>query len=119
MLAIITLMTTNCSSNHREFGKTPSGETVELYTLKNAKGMEADISTYGGVVVALKAPDRNGALGDVVLGFDNFQGYLLPPPYFGALDRPVRQPHRARQIHAGRGRISPGEERWRQFPARR
>jgi len=81
-------MTTNCTSNKhsaREFGKTPSGETVELYTLKNAKGVEADISTYGGVVVALKVPDRTGALGDIVLGFDNFAGYLLPPPYFGAL----------------------------------
>ncbi|HUO32714.1 MAG TPA: hypothetical protein VMU80_26105, partial [Bryobacteraceae bacterium] len=72
LLAISTIMTTNCTSNKhsaREFGKTPSGETVELYTLKNAKGVEADISTYGGVVVALKVPDRTGALGDIVLGF--------------------------------------------------
>ena len=84
-LFIITIMTTNCSSNHREFGKTPSGESVELYTLKNSKGLEADISTYGGVVVALKVPDRTGALGDIVLGFDDFKGYLIPPPYFGAL----------------------------------
>jgi aldose 1-epimerase len=89
-------MTTNCSSNKeaatpeqhsasRQFGKTPAGETVDLYTLKNAKGMEADISTYGGVIVALKVPDRSGKMGDVVLGFDDFKGYLLPPPYFGAL----------------------------------
>lgn len=67
------------------FGKTPAGEAVDLYTLKNAKGMEADISTYGGVVVSLKVPDRDGKMGDVVLGFDDFKGYLLPPPYFGAL----------------------------------
>jgi aldose 1-epimerase len=81
------MVTMNCSSNKeaREFGKLPSGETVELYTLKNAKGVEADISTYGGVVVSLKVPDRSGAMGDIVLGFDDFQGYLLPPPYFGAL----------------------------------
>ncbi len=93
ILSIAAAMTTNASSGNdagattgrREFGKTPSGETVELYTLKNAKGMEADISTYGGVIVSLKVPDRAGALGDVVLGFDDFQGYLLPPPYFGAL----------------------------------
>ncbi len=84
-LLIIPIMATNCATNHKEFGKTPSGETVDLYTLKNAKGMEADISTYGGVVAALKVPDRAGALGDIVLGFDDFQGYLLPPPYFGAL----------------------------------
>ena len=67
------------------FGKTPAGEAVDLYTLKNAKGMEAAISTYGGVVVSLKVPDRAGKMGDVVLGFDDFNGYLLPPPYFGAL----------------------------------
>jgi aldose 1-epimerase len=86
LIIVVTLMTTNCSSNgSREFGKTPSGETVELYTLKNAKGVEADISTYGGVIVSLKVPDRTGALGDIVLGFDDFNGYLKPPPYFGAL----------------------------------
>ena len=67
------------------FGKTPEGEAVDLYLLKNAKGMEAAISTYGGVVVSLKVPDRAGKMGDVVLGFDDFKGYLLPPPYFGAL----------------------------------
>jgi len=81
-------MSTNGSSAQiisRVFGKTPSGETVELYTLRNAHGMEAAISTYGGVLVSLKVPDRTGALGDVVLGFDDFQGYLLPPPYFGAI----------------------------------
>ncbi len=81
------MVTMNCSSHKeaREFGKLPSGETVELYSLKNAKGVEADISTYGGVVVSLKVPDRSGALGDIVLGFDDFNGYLMPPPYFGAL----------------------------------
>ena len=67
------------------FGRTPSGESVDLYTLTNNKGMEAAISTYGGVVVSLKVPDRNGKLGDVVLGFDNLDGYLKPGPYFGAI----------------------------------
>jgi len=87
LLIFSAMVTMNCSSNKqaREFGKLPSGETVELYTLKNAKGVEADISTYGGVVVSLKVPDRTGALGDVVLGFDDFNGYLKPPPYFGAI----------------------------------
>lgn len=69
----------------RVFGKTPAGDTVDLYTLKNAKGAEADISTYGGVVVSLKMPDKSGAMGDIVLGFDDFTGYLIPPPYFGAI----------------------------------
>ena len=87
ILFLSALVTMNCSSQKqpREFGKLPSGETVELYTLKNAKGVEADISTYGGVIVSLKVPDRSGALGDIVLGFDDLKGYLTPPPYFGAL----------------------------------
>ena len=88
LLSALTLMSTNSSSDtaaSREFGKTPSGETVTLYTLKNSKGVEAAISTYGGVIVSLKVPDRAGMLGDVVLGFDDFKGYLIPPPYFGAI----------------------------------
>jgi aldose 1-epimerase len=58
---------------------------MELYTLKKSNGVQAAISTYGGVLVSLKVPDRAGVLGDVVLGFDDLEGYLLPPPYFGAI----------------------------------
>ncbi|MGI8991748.1 MAG: aldose epimerase family protein [Bryobacteraceae bacterium] len=73
------------TGNKVSWGKTPAGEEVDLYTLTNSKGAEARISTYGGVLVSLKVPDRSGAMGDIVLGFDNFDGYLIPPPYFGAL----------------------------------
>jgi aldose 1-epimerase len=66
------------------FGKTASGEAVELYTLTNSKGMEANIATYGGTVVSLKIPGGSGPT-DVVLGFDNLDGYLKGSPYFGAL----------------------------------
>lgn len=71
----------------QDFGKTKDGETVQLYTLTNAKGMEGRIMTYGGIIVSLKTPDKNGKLGDVVLGFDSLAGYQQdpPPPYFGAL----------------------------------
>ena len=82
---LITGFTIVALASSKPWGKTPAGETVDLYTLRNAKGMEANISTYGGVIVSLKVPDRAGKLGDVVLGFDDFKGYLLPPPYFGAL----------------------------------
>jgi aldose 1-epimerase len=77
----------SCGSapDKRPFGKTPSGEAVDLYTLTNGKGVEATISTYGGVIVSLKVPDRSGVSGDIVLGFDNFEGYLMPSPYFGAI----------------------------------
>ena len=67
------------------WGKTSDGASVELYTLANAKGSEARIITYGGIVVSLKVPDRFGVLGNVVAGFDNLEGYLTPAPYFGAI----------------------------------
>ena len=67
------------------FGKTKEGQPVDIYTLTNANGMEVAITTYGGAVVSLKTPDRNGKFADVVLGFDNLDGYLAPEPYFGAL----------------------------------
>jgi aldose 1-epimerase len=77
----------NMNATSRPFGKTKTGEAVELYTLANARGMEATIMTYGGILVSLRAPDRNGKLEDVVLGFDTLDSYLAdpPPPYFGAL----------------------------------
>ena len=67
------------------FGMTDSGESVEIYTLTNANGLEARIMTYGGTVVSLKVPDRRGKLGDVVLGYETLDGYLKNSPYFGAI----------------------------------
>ena len=60
--------------------------TVQIYTLTNAKGMEARITNYGATLVSLKVPDRTGALTDVVFGFDSLDGYTQTPapPYFGA-----------------------------------
>ena len=66
------------------FGKTDSGENIDLYTLRNGK-VEAAITNYGGIVVSLKSPDRNGKLDDVVLGFRDLEPYTKPGPYFGAL----------------------------------
>jgi aldose 1-epimerase len=76
--------------NQAPFGKTPDGTPVEIYTLRNGKGMEARIMTYGGIVQSLKVPDKNGKFDDVVLGFDNLDGYTRDSyvkgcPYFGAL----------------------------------
>ncbi len=67
------------------FGKTADGAPIDLYTLTNDKGVEVRIMTYGGIVVSLQVPDRDGKLADVVLGYDNLEGYLRDNPYFGAL----------------------------------
>lgn len=67
------------------FGYTDGEEPVYLYTLKNAKGCEARITDYGGIIVSLTVPDRAGRPGDVVLGFSTLDEYLKGHPYFGAI----------------------------------
>lgn len=67
------------------FGKTADGQAVDLYTLTNSGGAEAKITNYGGIITALKVPDRNGKFDDVVLGFDNLDSYLKGHPFFGAI----------------------------------
>src|SRR5689334_9541449 len=69
----------------REPFGTADGTPIELFTLTNAHGMQARIMTYAGTLVSLHAPDRDGILADVVLGFDTLPAYLDDHPYFGAL----------------------------------
>lgn len=64
---------------------TADGQSVDLYTLRNVHGVEAKITNYGGILVSLKVPDRNGKFDDVVLGFNDLDTYLKGHPYFGAL----------------------------------
>lgn len=66
-------------------GVAPDGAAIDLYILSNPAGMRAQIATYGGIVTSLLVPDREGQLGDVVLGFDRIDGYLKKHPYFGAI----------------------------------
>ncbi|MDT0676855.1 aldose epimerase family protein [Autumnicola musiva] len=68
-----------------DYGTTPNGENVEMYTLTNNNGMEVKIITYGGRITSLTAPDKNGEYQDVVLGFDSLEQYTKDNPYFGAL----------------------------------
>jgi aldose 1-epimerase len=67
------------------FGRLADGTAVDIYTLTNASGLEARITTYGAILVSMKVPDRNGVLADVNLGFDTLDGYVGTPPYFGAI----------------------------------
>jgi aldose 1-epimerase len=67
-----------------KFGSLGDGTAIDLYTLKNAKGATAKIITYGATLTELWVPDRTGKLSDVVLGFDNLQGYVGKHPWFGA-----------------------------------
>lgn len=68
-----------------DFGSLPDGTAIKVFTLTNSNGVEAGISNYGGTLVSLRLPDKNGKYEDVALGFDSVQGYLQPNvPYFGA-----------------------------------
>jgi len=66
------------------FGKDSEGKAVDLYTLADG-AVEARIMTYGGIVVSIKVPDRNGKLSDVVLGYESVDQYIANSPYFGAI----------------------------------
>ena len=68
----------------KHFGSA-DGRDVSLYTLKNTDGFEVVITNYGGAVVSLLAPDRDGSFGDIVLGFDTLEEYVQNPLYFGGL----------------------------------
>ena len=73
------------STAKKSFGKTSDGQAVDLYVLTNKNGAEVSITNYGGAVVSLKVPDRDGKLADVVLGYDNADGYVNDKSYFGAI----------------------------------
>jgi len=74
-----------CKITKAPFGKTLDGKKVDIYTFHSINGVEARISNYGGILVSFKVPDRFGHMGDIVLGYDNLEGYLTNSPYFGAM----------------------------------
>ena len=61
-----------------------SVKPVKLYTLKNAAGMEVCVTNFGGRIVSIMVPDKNGEMKDIVLGFDNINDYQNVPSDFGA-----------------------------------
>jgi aldose 1-epimerase len=70
----------------KSFGKLANNAEVALFTLTNANGVRASLMNYGATLVAFEAPDRNGKLADITLGFDTLEGYInLNSPYFGCI----------------------------------
>jgi aldose 1-epimerase len=67
------------------FGTLDDGREVAIFTLENAHGIRARITSWGGAIVSLVAPDRRGAMADVALGFDDLAGYLGDRAYMGTL----------------------------------
>jgi aldose 1-epimerase len=84
LLSSCALANAQATVSKAPFG-TADGQSVDLYTLRNLHGVEAKVTNYGGILVSLKVPDRNGKFDDVVLGFNDLDTYLKGHPYFGAL----------------------------------
>ncbi|MBC2581966.1 aldose epimerase family protein [Clostridium sp. DJ247] len=66
------------------YGKTTDKKEVNIFTLTNSNDLQAKIINYGGILVSLFVPDKNGKFHDIVLGYDRLEGYLKNKPYFGA-----------------------------------
>jgi aldose 1-epimerase len=66
------------------FGKLPDGREVSMYTLVNAKGYKVQVTNLGAKLVSLEAPDRNGKVADVVLGYDKLEQYLAGDKFYGS-----------------------------------
>ncbi len=73
------------SVSREPFATTLEGDTVFLFTLTNPDGIRVRAMTYGGIIMSLETPDREGRMADIVLGHDGLQGYLDTSPYFGAI----------------------------------
>ena len=87
-ISLSTILLSNCSTvkvSKTPFGSTSNGTAVDLFTLENPNGMQAKITNYGGILTQLHVPDKNGKLGDVVLGYDKLSSYIKASPYFGCI----------------------------------
>lgn len=73
------------SITRRVIGRTEDGNEVYMFTLKNSRGVTAEITNYGGIVVSLNVPDREGKFDDIILGHNTFEGFQKQGNYFGAL----------------------------------
>ena len=69
----------------QKFESTVAGKPTKLYVLKNKNGVEACVTNFGGRLVSLMVPDKNGVMTDVVLGHDNIEDYVSIDGNFGAL----------------------------------
>ncbi|MDA0378630.1 MAG: galactose mutarotase [Bacteroidetes bacterium] len=94
LLLLLPFLLMSCTSSEppveagiqsRSFGTLPDGRDVTIYKVTSPTGMVMEVTNYGGIITRLTAPDRDGKFDDIVLGYDNLEGYLEETPYFGAI----------------------------------
>lgn len=71
-----------CPMKQSEYGKLPTGETIQEFALSNENGMTVNIINYGGIITELHVPDKNGKTADVVLGLKNLEDYVSKNDHF-------------------------------------
>ncbi|MFI6740386.1 aldose epimerase family protein [Nonomuraea sp. NPDC050451] len=69
----------------KHFGTLSNGKKIDIYTLRNARGMRVRVLTYGGILQSIEVPDSGGRFANVTLGFDNLSDYVKKSPYFGCI----------------------------------
>lgn len=75
-----------CGLKRADFQSTIAGKETDLYILRNSEGNEVAISNYGGALVAIMVPDRNGNRANVIQGHDNINDIVnSPEPYLSTL----------------------------------
>ena len=97
MILVCAILVVGCTATTKEeltesglkrsdFQTEVNGEKTDLFVLKNKNNMEVCITNFGGRIVSVMVPDKDGNMKDVVLGFDSIQDYIKYPSDFGALD---------------------------------
>ncbi len=76
---------TAASVTRAPFGMLADGDSVHVFTLTNAHGVQLRALDYGGIIQSLRTPGRTGRFADIVLGFDSLDQYVKLSPYFGAI----------------------------------
>ena len=75
-----------CGLNRKDFQTTVNGKKTDLYILKNRKGYEVAVTNYGGAIVAIMVPDKDGNVANVIQGHDNIQEVInSPEPFLSTL----------------------------------
>ena len=69
----------------KSFGTLADGRQADLYVMTNASGASVEITNYGGIIRAINVPDKDGKIGNVVLGYNSVEGYTPLTGYLGAL----------------------------------
>ncbi|PZO73249.1 MAG: galactose-1-epimerase [Sphingomonas taxi] len=87
MAAVLTAVSTQAASaasaKRESFGKLPDGTAIEAVTLTGTNGVSARIMTLGATLQSLNAPDRNGKVADITLGYDDAASYASAPNFWG------------------------------------